>query len=85
MDEHELAQRAYGLPDKFADRLTAADLASAREFAQVGEWGEELDLLVAALAAAHQSISPSERDELTALLSATGLSTDTISQLTVQP
>jgi hypothetical protein len=84
MDEHELAKRAYALPDRFADRLTPADLASVREFAQVGEWAEELDLLVAALGAAHQPVSPSERDELTDLLTATGMPTDPIGRLTVQ-
>ena len=84
MDEHELAKRAYALPDRFADRLAPADLASVREFAQVGEWAEELDLLVAALAAAHQPVSPSERDELTDLLTATGMPTDPIERLAVQ-
>jgi hypothetical protein len=83
MDEHDLAQRAYALPDKFAGRLTPDDLASVREFAEAGEWAEELDLLVAALVVAHQRVSPSERDELTALLSATGIPTDPIGRLTV--
>jgi hypothetical protein len=55
-----------------------------REFAEAGEWAEELDLLVAALVAAHQPVSPSERDELTALLRATGMPTDSIGQLTVK-
>jgi hypothetical protein len=45
MDEHELAVRAYALPVSFAGRLDPADLAVVREYAQVGEWGEEIGLL----------------------------------------
>ena len=83
MDEHDLAQRAFALPGKFAGRLTPADLASVRELAEAGEWAEELDLLVAALAAARQPVSVSERDELTALLSATGMPTGPVERLSI--
>ncbi|HEX3958112.1 MAG TPA: hypothetical protein VHZ03_15985 [Trebonia sp.] len=83
MDERDLAQRAFGLPDKFAGRLAPDDLASVREFAEAGEWAEELDLLVAALVAASQPVSPSERDELTVLLGAAGVPTDPIGRLSV--
>jgi hypothetical protein len=83
MDEHDLAQRAYALPDTFAGRLSPADLASVREFAEAGEWAEELDLLVAALAATHQPVSVPERDELTALVRAVGLPTEPVGRLVV--
>jgi len=52
MDEHELAERAYALPSRFADRLDPADLATVHEYAEAGEWGEEIDLLLACLNAA---------------------------------
>jgi hypothetical protein len=49
MDECELAGRAYALPVRFADRLNPAQLADVRECAQVGEWAEEIDPLLACL------------------------------------
>jgi hypothetical protein len=45
MDEYEIAERAHALPDRFADRLDPADLTTVREYAEVGEWSEEIDLL----------------------------------------
>jgi hypothetical protein len=83
MDEHDLAQRAYALPDTFAGRLSPADLASAREFAEAGEWGEELDLLVAALSGTSQPVSVAERDELAALASAVGMPVEPVGRLIV--
>jgi hypothetical protein len=68
MDEHELAVRAYALPGRFADRLDPAQLADVREYAQVGEWGEELDLLLACLRIARRPVTAAERAELVALL-----------------
>ena len=83
MDEHDLAQRAYALPDTFAGRLSPADLASVREFAEAGEWGEELDLLVAALSGTSQPVSVAERDELAALASAVGMPVEPVGRLIV--
>jgi hypothetical protein len=83
MDEHDLAQRAYALPDTFAGRLSPADLASVREFAEAGEWGEELDLLVAILSGTSQPVSVAERDELTALASAVGMPVEPVGRLIV--
>jgi hypothetical protein len=73
MDEHELAKRAYALPAVFADRLDPADLATLREYAEVGEWGEEIDLLLVCLSATHQSVTTGEQRELLALLKGMGL------------
>jgi hypothetical protein len=39
MDQYELAERAYALPGRFADRLDPTGLATVREYAEVGEWG----------------------------------------------
>jgi hypothetical protein len=75
MDEHELAERAYALPNRFADRLDSANLATVREYAEVGEWGEEIDLLLACLSAARRPVTAAERGELVALLQAMGLPT----------
>ncbi len=83
MDEHDLAQRAYALPDTFAGRLSPADLASVREYAEAGEWGEELDLLVAALSGTRQPVSMAERDELAALGDALGLPSEPVGRLIV--
>jgi hypothetical protein len=73
MDEYELAERAYALPGRFADRLDPDDLATVREYAEAGEWGEEVDLLLACLIAARRPVTAAEREELAALLEAMGL------------
>jgi len=81
MDEYELAERAYALPDRFADRLDSTDLATVREYAEVGEWGEEIDLLLASLRAARQPVTAAEREELVALLEDMGLPAEPAEQL----
>jgi hypothetical protein len=81
MDEHELAERAYALPGRFADRLDPADLASVREYAEAGEWGEEIDLLLACLIAARNPVTAPERAELAALLAAMGMSAEPAEEL----
>jgi hypothetical protein len=84
MNEIEIIERAEALPGRFADRLPAQTLDSLRLMEAGGEYGELVIELVAALGAAHQPVSPSERDELTDLLTATGMPTDPIGRLTVQ-
>ena len=44
-----------------------------REYAEVGEWGEEIDLLLACLKAGRLPVSAPERAELNALLHAMDL------------
>jgi hypothetical protein len=83
MDEHELAVRAYALPVRFADRLDPAELSDVREYAEVGEWGEEIDLLLACLRAAPQPVTAAERAELVVLLDAMGLPTEPTEELRV--
>jgi hypothetical protein len=72
VDENEFAQRAYALPDRLADRLDSKNLKWIREYAEVGEWGEELDLLLACLQQDNQPITAEERYEIKALLDAMG-------------
>jgi hypothetical protein len=83
MDDYELAERAHALPDRFADRLEPADLATVREYAEVGEWGEEIDLLLASLRAAQRPVTAEERSELVALLEAMGMPTEPVDALSV--
>jgi hypothetical protein len=52
-----------------------------REYAEVGEWGEEIDLLLASLHAARQPVTAAEREELVALLEAMGLPAEPAEQL----
>ena len=81
MDEHELAVRTYELPGRFADRLDLARLAVVREYAEVGEWGEEIDLLLACLRMARRPVTAAERAELMALLQAMGLPAEPVEEL----
>jgi hypothetical protein len=83
MDGHEIAERAHALPDTFADRLDPADLAAVREYAEVGEWGEEIDLLLSSLRAGRRQVTAAERSELIALLQAMGMPTESVSMLNV--
>jgi hypothetical protein len=84
MDEYEMAERAYALPDKFADRLGPDDLVSVRQYADVGEWGEEIDLLLAALTATRQPVTAAERSDLLILLKAMGLPADAVEKLSLK-
>jgi hypothetical protein len=84
MDEYELGERAYALPGRFADRLDPADLATVREYAEVGEWGEEIDLLMACLRAARQPVTAEERRDLVALLEAMGMPAEPAEQLSAE-
>jgi len=83
MDGYEVAERAHALPTTFADRLEPDDLAAVREYAEVGEWGEEIDLLLACLHAGRRSVTAAERTELVALLEAIGMSTALVYTLNV--
>ena len=73
MDEHELARRVSALPGTFAGRLEPLDLETVHGYAEAGEWGEAVDLLVACLLHGRQPVTPAECAELTALLHAMGL------------
>jgi len=84
MNEAELAGRTARLPEIFADRLPAGDLAGLRSMARGGEWDELLDLLIAALRVTRAPISEQERDQLQAALSDWGMPTTQLEELIVR-
>src|SRR5690242_3141242 len=83
MDDKELARRAYELPGRFADRLSPKTFEHVQGAARVGEWDEEIDILLAGLKKADSAISAQERNEIKALLEAMGEPSDRLDQLTV--
>ena len=58
------------LPEPFAERLLWPARYDIRHAASAGEWKRALEMLLAGLAAGNAPVSPAERDELAALLSA---------------
>jgi hypothetical protein len=81
MGEAELAARTARLPDTFADRLPPDALQAVREMAEVGEWGEMLDLLLAVLSPAGAAVTAAERDELRQVLRGWGLDAAQVDEL----
>jgi hypothetical protein len=63
--------RLRALPEPFAERLDSQASWDVGEAVRVGEWGKALRLLLAGLAES-TAVSPAERDELAALLTAVG-------------
>ena len=55
-----------------------------REYAEVGEWGEEIDLSLACLRAARQPVTAEERRDLVALLEAMGMPAEPAEQLSAE-
>jgi len=84
MDEYEIAQRASGLPQRFADRIPSQTLKIIQLMDDGGEYGELAIELAASLAAHRTPVTAAERDELLALLEAMGMPTDPIPELNVQ-
>jgi hypothetical protein len=82
-NEAGLAARTKRLPEAFADRVRDADLEGPRSMAGGGEWGELLDLLIAALRAGGSAITADERDELRDLLAGWGPPADRLDDLAV--
>jgi hypothetical protein len=80
MEDDELARRAYALPDRFKDRLSARTFEHVRSAARAGEWDEEIDILLAGLQKNESTISAAERDETQALLDAMGESSERLDQ-----
>lgn len=81
MDTQELSERAQALPDRFAGRFDADQLREIRGILGEGEWDVGLDILASVLTTSAAPVSPEERDELAALLSALGDPTDRLSRL----
>ena len=84
MDETEIAQRASGLPRRFAERIPSRTREIIELMEDGGEYGELTIELAASLAAHHTPVTAAERDELLALLEAMHMPTDPIAQLNVQ-
>lgn len=82
-NEAELAARTKRLPELFADRVRDADLEGLRSMAGGGEWGELLDLLIAALRLNGATITADEHHLLGDLLAGWGLPADQLAQLVV--
>jgi hypothetical protein len=84
MTEDEIIDKAEALPDRFGDRVSESTLWSIKRMRGGGEY-EELTIELAASLAAHNTpVTAAERDELLALLEATGMPTDPIGKLNVQ-
>lgn len=79
----ELIRRAADLPDQYADRIPVPQLDGLRSLARGGQWGELVDALLAGLVKRHQVVTAAERDELRALVDATGAGGEWLDQLTV--
>jgi hypothetical protein len=84
MDENEIARRASGLPQRFADRIPARTLEIIELMNGGGEYGELAVELAAALAVHQVPVTAAERDELRALLEAMDMPTDPIAELNVR-
>ena len=79
--EAELAAQTVVLPDTYAGRIPAADLADLRSMAGGGEWDELLELLVAVLHSNRVPVSTSEIGYLREVLSGWGMPTDALAGL----
>jgi hypothetical protein len=64
--------RLRALPEPFAERLDSQASYNVYKAACAGAWDKALELLLAGLAESSAPVSPAEREELTALLAATG-------------
>ena len=73
--------RLKALPDPFADRLQWPAGPNIRNAVRVGEWDKAVEMLLVGLAESSARVSPAEREELSALLSATGQPAAAISPL----
>jgi hypothetical protein len=83
MADARLRRATAELPDIFADRVSAATLEDLRLFAGAGEWGEELDLLVADLKETGARVSREEFDRLRTLFTDWKIPTDVLDGLNV--
>lgn len=82
MDTHEIIRRTDTALDTFADRVPERHVEGLREMAEVGERGELVSNLIAALANANAPVTAAERGELRELADATGEGHDWLGQLT---
>lgn len=83
MNEAELATLTAELPDIFADRVSADTLRFLRSYAGAGEWGEELELLVAGLKKTGARVSTGELERLRTLLTGWNMPSDILDGLNI--
>jgi hypothetical protein len=78
-----IVTRLRALPEPFAERLHWKASFDVFHAARAGEWAEALDVLLAALINTNVPVSAAERDELAALLEATGQPAGAAARLSV--
>jgi hypothetical protein len=84
----DIVTRLKALPEQFADRLDWVDWRvrfDVGRAARSGEWGVALDVLLTALTKSGAPVSPAERDELAAMLGATGQPAGAVVRLSIKP
>jgi hypothetical protein len=79
-----IATRLKALPEPFAERLHWQVRVGVHKAVRTGEWGQALDVLLAGLIKTSAPISPAERDELAAMLEATGQPAGAVARLSVR-
>jgi hypothetical protein len=79
----DVTTRLKALPEPFAARVHWKVSYDVGEAARAGDWGEALDVLLAGLIKGSAPVSPAERDELAALLEATGQPAGAVARLSV--
>lgn len=84
MDETELARRASRLPARYETRLDPTTYSDINRSVRVGEWGEALEQLVAALQQTNTPVTSEERAELTELLTTVHRPTERLDALTIE-
>lgn len=84
MDNRELLKRTDAAVAAFADRVPERHMAGIREMADVGEPGEAVSNLVAAIVQHGTQVTSVERDELRALVDATGEGGEWLDQVSVR-
>ena len=67
-EEAHLPRAMKDLPGRFGNRVDADDVDALCTMAEAGEWAEEIDLLIATLAARQQPVTHQERHDLRSLL-----------------
>ncbi len=70
--EASVLTRLKALPEPFAERLPWPAGRTIGDAVRTGEWDKALETLLAGLAESNAPVSTAERDEITALLAATG-------------
>jgi hypothetical protein len=79
----DILTRLKALPEPFAERVHWKVSFDVFDAVRAGEWSEALDVLLAGLINGNAPVSAAERDELAALLEATGQPAGAVARLSV--